>query len=36
MRRILRLLESIDDHDDVQSVHANYDIPDDILAAFEG
>ncbi|HEY3942793.1 MAG TPA: YebC/PmpR family DNA-binding transcriptional regulator [Acidimicrobiales bacterium] len=35
-KRILRLLESIDDHDDVQAVHANYDIPDDILAAFEG
>jgi YebC/PmpR family DNA-binding regulatory protein len=31
-KRILRLLEAIDDHDDVQSVHANYDIPDEILA----
>jgi YebC/PmpR family DNA-binding regulatory protein len=31
-KRILRLLEAIDDHDDVQAVHANYDIPDDILA----
>jgi YebC/PmpR family DNA-binding regulatory protein len=35
-RRVLRLIESIDDHDDVQSVHANYDIPDSILAAFDG
>ena len=26
----------IDDHDDVQSVHANYDIPDEVLADFEG
>jgi YebC/PmpR family DNA-binding regulatory protein len=35
-KRILRLLEAIDDHDDVQAVHANYDISDEILAAFEG
>jgi YebC/PmpR family DNA-binding regulatory protein len=35
-KKILRLLESIDDHDDVQSVHANYDIPDEVLAAFDG
>jgi YebC/PmpR family DNA-binding regulatory protein len=35
-KRILRLLESIDDHDDVQAVHANYDIPDVVLAAFDG
>jgi YebC/PmpR family DNA-binding regulatory protein len=35
-KRILRLLEAIDDHDDVQSVHANYEIPDEVLASFEG
>jgi len=35
-KKLLRLLESIDDHDDVQGVHANADIPDEILAAFEG
>ncbi len=35
-KRVLRLLEAIDDHDDVQAVHANYDIPDRVLAAFEG
>jgi len=35
-RRILRLLEAIDDHDDVQAVHANYDIADQVLASFEG
>ena len=35
-RRILRLLEAIDDHDDVQAVHANYDIDDKVLASFEG
>ena len=35
-KRILRLLEAIDDHDDVQAVHANYDIPDEVLAGFDG
>src|SRR5271165_6691643 len=35
-KRILRLLEAIDDHDDVQAVHANYEIPDEVLASFEG
>lgn len=27
----LRLIETLEDHDDVQSVHANFDIPDDII-----
>ena len=35
-KRILRLLEAIDDHDDVQAVHANYDIADEVLAGFYG
>jgi YebC/PmpR family DNA-binding regulatory protein len=35
-KRVLRLLEAIDDHDDVQAVHANADIADTVLAAFEG
>ena len=35
-KRVLRLLEAIDDHDDVQAVHANADISDEVLAAFEG
>jgi YebC/PmpR family DNA-binding regulatory protein len=35
-KRVLRLLEAIDDHDDVQAVHANADISDAVLAAFEG
>jgi YebC/PmpR family DNA-binding regulatory protein len=35
-KKVLRLLETIDDHDDVQSVHSNADIPDEVLAAFEG
>ncbi|MCL4446486.1 MAG: YebC/PmpR family DNA-binding transcriptional regulator [Actinobacteria bacterium] len=35
-KKILRLLDAIDDHDDVQGVHANYDIRDEVLAGFEG
>jgi YebC/PmpR family DNA-binding regulatory protein len=34
--RILRLMDAIDDHDDVQNIYANFDIPDAILASFEG
>src|ERR1700728_3371593 len=33
-KRVLRLLEAIDDHDDVQAVHANYDISEEVLAGF--
>jgi len=29
--RILKLMESLEDNDDVQKVHANFDIPDEIL-----
>jgi YebC/PmpR family DNA-binding regulatory protein len=32
-RRVLRLLEALDDHDDVQNVWSNFDIPDEVLAA---
>ena len=35
-KKVLRLLELIDDHDDVQAVHANYDIPDEVLSGFDG
>lgn len=34
-KRVLRLVEALDDHDDVQSVYANYDIPETVLAAYE-
>ena len=34
--KVLRLMEAIDDHDDVQNVYANFDISDEILANFEG
>jgi YebC/PmpR family DNA-binding regulatory protein len=33
-KRVLRLIEAIDDHDDVQAVHANYDIPEEVMAGF--
>jgi len=35
-RRVLRLMDAIDDHDDVQAVHANFDIPEAVLVAYEG
>jgi YebC/PmpR family DNA-binding regulatory protein len=35
-KRVLRLMDAIDDHDDVQNVHANFDIPEAVLAAYDG
>ena len=32
-RQVLKLLEELDDHDDVQNVSANFDIPEDVLNA---
>ncbi len=32
-KQILRLLEKLEDHDDVQSVSANFDIPDELMEA---
>ena len=32
-RNVLRLIDALDDHDDVQSVYANFDIPDSVLQA---
>lgn len=31
-RQVLKLMEALDDHDDVQNVSANFVIPDDVLA----
>jgi transcriptional/translational regulatory protein YebC/TACO1 len=28
---VMRLMEALDDHDDVEAVHANFDIPAEIL-----
>ncbi len=33
---ILNLLEALEDHDDVQNVYANFDIPDEIIQLIEG
>jgi YebC/PmpR family DNA-binding regulatory protein len=30
-QQVLRLLDALEDHDDVQAVHANFDIPDEIM-----
>jgi transcriptional/translational regulatory protein YebC/TACO1 len=30
--KIIRLMEALDDHDDVQNVYANFDIPEELLA----
>jgi YebC/PmpR family DNA-binding regulatory protein len=32
-QQMLRLLESLEDHDDVQQVYANFDIPESVMAA---
>jgi YebC/PmpR family DNA-binding regulatory protein len=34
-KQVLNLIDALDDHDDVQAVHANFDIPDDVLQAVE-
>jgi YebC/PmpR family DNA-binding regulatory protein len=33
---VLRLIDALDDQDDVQDVYANFDIPDEVLASIEG
>jgi YebC/PmpR family DNA-binding regulatory protein len=33
-KKVLRLIEALDDHDDVQNVFANFDIPDSVMAAY--
>jgi YebC/PmpR family DNA-binding regulatory protein len=35
-RKVLRLMDAIDDHDDVQNVYANFDLSDELLASYEG
>lgn len=32
-RAVLKLIETLDDHDDVDSVHSNFDVSDELLAA---
>ena len=33
--KILRLMDALEDNDDVQKVHSNFDLPDDVLAQME-
>ena len=35
-RKVVNLMEALEDHDDVQKIHANFEIPDDEMAALEG
>lgn len=35
-KQILGLVDALEEHEDVQNVYANFDIPDDILKAIEG
>ena len=35
-QRLLRLVEALEDHDDVQALHSNFDIPEEELAQFPG
>ncbi|MBU0729269.1 MAG: YebC/PmpR family DNA-binding transcriptional regulator [Proteobacteria bacterium] len=34
-RQVLNLLEKLEDYDDVQNVHANFDIPDEIMESLQ-
>jgi YebC/PmpR family DNA-binding regulatory protein len=34
-RKLLKLYEAIDDHDDVQNVYSNFDLPDELLKELE-
>jgi YebC/PmpR family DNA-binding regulatory protein len=34
-RKVLRLIDALEDHDDVGDVYANFDIPDSVLEAVE-
>jgi YebC/PmpR family DNA-binding regulatory protein len=34
-KRVLRLIDALDDHDDISEVHANFDIADNVLEAVE-
>ena len=34
-RSVLRVIDALDENDDVQDVYANFDIPDEIMAGIE-
>jgi len=31
--QVLRLMDALEEHDDVQQVYANFDIPEEVMAA---
>jgi YebC/PmpR family DNA-binding regulatory protein len=35
-KQVLRVIDALEDHDDVQNVYANFDIPDNVLASVVG
>jgi YebC/PmpR family DNA-binding regulatory protein len=35
-RKVLKFVEALDDHDDVQNVSANFNIPDEVMASLNG
>jgi transcriptional/translational regulatory protein YebC/TACO1 len=35
-RKVLALVEALEEHDDIQNVSANFEIPEDVLAAMTG
>ena len=35
-KRVMRLIEALEDNDDVQDVYANFDIPEQVLEAVAG
>ncbi len=34
-KSLLRLMDELDDHDDIQKVYSNFDITDEVMAAIE-
>jgi len=34
-RKILKLIEELEDHEDIQNVYSNFDIPDEVMATME-
>jgi transcriptional/translational regulatory protein YebC/TACO1 len=34
-QRLLAMMDEIEDHDDIQEVYANFDIPEEILARIQ-
>ncbi len=35
-RKVLNLMEALEDHDDVQNVYSNFDLPDEVMAELAG